>query len=103
MTAIEQEIETREPLMSGFCNFPQTSDPDASHGRCAGGQRANPGRVPQPCPCPHHLSEERFDCSCGGELAIHTWLSESVYGEDTYVHVHPRTGRMTSEYCSPRD
>lgn len=96
----EEPDEVRPPLMSGFCNFPSTSDPKSSHRRCAGGQRYNPARVPQPCPCPHHLKKKRYECECGGTLAVHKWLTEYVYdGEPAYVHVDPDTGRMTSEYC----
>lgn len=86
----------RSPLISGWCGV---GSPEASHVRCLGGQRANPDKVFQPCPCPCHLPEERYDCdNCGGELAESTILSE-VMGEEVWVHVSEKTGRMVGEYC----
>ena len=88
--------EILRPLMSGFCSAPSTG----SHERCVGGQRANPGKVFQPCPCRCHLGEERFECgNCNGTLALSIPLT-GVLGEDTYVHIDQKTGRSYGEFCS---
>lgn len=95
-TQPEQTI--RRPLMSGFCAAPN----EGSHERCqnlGGGQRSNPAKEFQPCPCECHLDEERFDCdNCGGVLALALNLT-AVLGEDTYVHVSQKTGRSYGEFC----
>ena len=84
--------------MSGFCQFPQTSDPAASHARCPGGNTARPTREFQPCPCTCHLGEE-FECgNCGSELReAPMWENEDEPGEMVYVHVID--GAVTGEEC----
>ena len=85
----------RQPLMSGFCAHPTDN---TSHERCGGGQRANPQKQFQPCPCSCHLGEERYDCgNCGGTLAEAPVLT-AVLGEAMYVHVNPKTGRSYGEF-----
>ena len=104
MSTVTSDV-IRTPLMSGFCAFPQTKDPEASHARCAGGQRANPRKEFQPCPCPHHFADqERYECgNCGGVVvAAPHWpldFSEDPDGEVRYTHLDPRTGRATGEEC----
>lgn len=97
MTDVEAFI--REPLMSGHCNFPQTRDPEVSHARCKGGQRANPQRTYQPCGCDCHLGEE-FECGgCGGVIReAPLWPLDSD-GDARYTHIDPETGRATGEDC----
>lgn len=104
--------EIRDPLMSGHCGAPATNGD--SHARCdkmGAGQRANPDKVFQPCPCPHHLKKKRFECgNCGGALAKAKGpLREALLlaltepdeepDEDVYVHVSTKTGRMVGVYC----
>ena len=92
----------RQPLMSGHCATPATSDPDASHARCQGGQRANPEKEFQPCPCPCHLGDH-YECECGGLIA-EALAYPQEYDEDgepitTYVHVDHKTGRIIGDEC----
>lgn len=95
-------------MMSGHCGHPATNAD--SHARCdrmGAGNRANPGKVFQPCPCPHHLKKKRFECGCGGTLAkakgpLREALAEAMAedpDEDIYVHVSMKTGRMIGVYC----
>lgn len=98
---MSEQIETTEtmrpPLISGWCGHGSSKE---SHKRCSGGQRANPERIYQPCPCVHHLDEERYDCEeCGGTLALHPILTEMT-GDEVYVHLNEETGRWTGEYCA---
>lgn len=92
--------QIRQPLMSGLCAFPQTINPEESHARCTGGQRANPENMYQPCNCRCHLAPQRYECDgCGGVLA-EAPLITAVTGEDTYVHMREDDKRWTSEFCS---
>lgn len=93
----------RKPMMSGWCNTPSTTDGVDSHTRCAGGNTANPAREFQPCPCPCHYPDERYECECGGELveAPHWPLSDEDIEEGIevlYTHVDHR-GRALGEEC----
>lgn len=89
----------RRPLISGHCAFPQSKDPNESHRRCRGYSRANPDKIFQPCPCPCHFPEDRYECECGATLAeaVHYPLDED--GDVRYVHVDPTTGRMVDGEC----
>ena len=90
----------RPPMMSGHCAFPQTRHPEESHARCRGGQRANPAKVFQPCPCVCHFPYgETYECgSCGGViiLAEHWPLDED--GDQRYTHID-NSGRALGEEC----
>lgn len=85
--------------MSGLCAYPQTQYPEQSHARCLGGNRANPDKEFQPCPCGCHLGEE-FDCAnCGHVLReAPCWPNEEEPGEMVYVHVDHQ-GKAIGEEC----
>lgn len=110
------EAEIRRPLMSGHCAFMGRESPNgiAAHARCAGGQRANPAKMFQPCPCPCHFpapSEmELFECGECGKVIIEAsrWpLDED--GDVRYTHMDlvlnddgeivGGTGRALGEEC----
>lgn len=84
------------PQLSGWCQFPETKNPEGSHARCTGGNTARPTREFQPCPCSCHYSAE-FECgNCGLDL------SETVWSEDdemVYTHLDPKTGHAIGEEC----
>lgn len=84
----------RSPMMSGWCSTPSPG----SHSRCTGGNRANPNREFQPCPCSCHFGEE-YDCgNCGGVLyEAPTWVNDEYPDEMVYTHV--KHGRGTGEEC----
>lgn len=76
------------------------------------GNRANPDKVFQPCPCPHHLKKKKqFECGgCGGTLvrakgalrevlALAMAEEDEEPDEDVYVHFDERTNRMRGVYC----
>ena len=97
-----------EPMMSGHCLNPCTSDPKSSHDRCTNngaGNTARPSREYQPCPCRCHFPEEEYACACGGTLvAAPHWPNEDPADveEDgspgmVYGHVDRRTGRIRFE------
>lgn len=90
----------RRPMMSGFCATPQTVNPEESHARCRGGNRANPAREFQPCPCPCHLGEE-FECgNCGRDLReAPLWINDDAPDEMVYVHID-KDGRALGEECA---
>lgn len=108
--------------MSGHCANPQTSDPAASHARCAergGGSRANPEKRFHPCGCPCHLAHvdpdtargdrpnidgtygdvEHYTCGCGGIIAEAPVFGMDEDGDPVYVHVDKKTGRMLYREC----
>lgn len=94
----------KRPLMSGHCLNPQTEQPHLSHERCqaqGGGNRANPEKEFQPCPCACHLGEE-YECgNCGRPLReALLWPNEDEPGEMVYVHVDVKTGRAIGEICA---
>ena len=97
----------RKPMLSGHCHFPSTDNPDGSHELChvqGGGNRANPNREFQPCPCACHLGVDSYECgNCGGELAqALTWPNEwpdEADDDPVFTHVDPRTGMATGEEC----
>lgn len=96
--------EIRRPLMSGFCNFPASNA--NSHKRCPGGQRANPDRIFQPCPCKCHFPVERYECGgCGGTLVEASDVLQPLLADEddpdevSYVHFDERTNRMKEVYC----
>lgn len=76
------EASIRKPLISGHCanaRFNHDSSKMSAmgreaHARCAGGQRANPGREFQPCACGCHLpapaEAELFECGECGKVII---------------------------------
>lgn len=120
MTTTEAEQVVAEvirlPLMSGHCHThstqpvgqPLTELGQAAHERCVSngsGNRANPWREFQPCPCPHHYLDadgqpvERFECSeCGKEIiAVEHWPKDED-GDDRYAHVDG-SGRVLGEEC----
>lgn len=88
----------RGPLISGHCAFPG-QDKAESHRRCAGSSRANPERIFQPCPCPCHFPEERYECGCGATIAEAPHYPLDEDGDTRYVHVDPKTGRIVDEEC----
>lgn len=90
--------EIRRPLMSGHC----AHHSEGSHERCTrngSGNRANPGKIFQPCPCRDHFPEEEYECECGATIvaAPHYPLDEG--GDIRYVHLDPKTGRVVDEEC----
>lgn len=88
----------RGPLISGHCAFPGQA-PEESHRRCAGYNRANPGKIFQPCPCSCHFPEDRYECGCGATLAEAPHYPLDEDGDVRYVHVDPKTGRMVDGEC----
>lgn len=67
----------RKPQMSGWCGNPSETDGVSSHTRCTGGNRANPAKEFQPCPCSCHLGDETYECAnCPG------WLAEAPVWEN---------------------
>lgn len=109
-TATKAEI-IRKPLMSGHCAG-HAAKPDLSplaieaHARCdrnGGGNRANPLKEWQPCPCPHHYAgAEVYECGgCGREIveAPHWPLDED--GDTRYTHIDG-TGRALGEDCADK-
>lgn len=75
--------------MSGWCSTPSVTDGVDSHARCRAGNAANPDKEWAPCPCSCHLAEE-YECACGRPISLAPmWNPE---GEETYVHINPKTG-----------
>lgn len=70
------EVAIRKPLMSGHCAHMGQVSPagKTAHARCAGGQRANPAKEFQPCPCSCHYPDastaELFECGECGKVII---------------------------------
>lgn len=95
----------RKPMMSGHCANPATDNPTASHERCqrmGGGNRANPRKEYQPCPCSCHFADqEQYECECGGVLveAPHWPQEDPDYkGEPVYTHLD-KNGFALGEMC----
>jgi hypothetical protein len=121
------EAEVRRPMMSGHCanarfnhdTSKMTPHGREAHARCAGGQRANPAKVFQPCACGCHLpapaDAELFDCGECGKIIIEAprWPCypgiEDEPGDPRYTHmdwtlndageVVGGTGRALGEEC----
>lgn len=93
----------RRPLMSGHCAHPSKNEEtgETSHERChrqGGGQRANPTKEFQPCPCPCHYGEE-FECGgCGQPIREAPLWPYDSDGDMRYTHID-RTGRAIGEDC----
>lgn len=99
----------RKPLMSGHCAghalAVDLSEQSAlAHARCdanGAGNRANPLKEWQPCPCPHHYNQsDVYECGgCGREIveAPHWPLDED--GDVRYTHIDG-TGRALGEDCA---
>lgn len=104
----------RRPLMSGHCGGHSEratlSDAQAeSHAHCVrngGGNRANPLKEFQPCPCPHHYRldangepAEVYECGgCGREIVEAWYWPLDEDGETRFTHIDG-TGRATGENC----
>lgn len=90
----------RRPMMSGFCNSPSREKPERSHERCRGGNRANPGKEFQPCPCSCHLGEE-YECGgCGRMIREAPMWEDDEYPDDpVYVHID-KSGNATTINCA---
>lgn len=110
------EAEIRKPLMSGHCAFMgrESENGRAAHARCAGGQRANPSKTFQPCPCPCHFPDpgemEFFECGACGQVIIEAPRWPKDEDEDVrYTHMDivlnddgepvGGTGRALGEEC----
>lgn len=90
------------PQKSGYCSFPETADPDASHQRCAdmgAGNTARPSKEFQPCPCSCHYSAD-YECgNCGLPLSETNWPDESGDGDEmVYTHLDA-SGQAIGEEC----
>lgn len=103
MTEVLGEAVIRQPLMSGHCSVGGTG-----HERCqrnGGGQRANPQRIFQPCPCLcHYVNDdgdvEVLECgACGGEI-VETYWPLDADGDVRYAHVDLEADRVTGEECT---
>lgn len=97
----------RKPLMSGHCASHAGKDSlskqeFAAHDRCqrnGGGQRANPKREFQPCPCAFHYGEI-FECGgCGREIAEALLWPFDEDGDMRYTHIDG-SGRALGEDCA---
>lgn len=93
----------RTPLMSGHCaHFSKNETTgETSHERChrqGGGQRANPAKEFQPCPCPCHYGEA-YECGGCGRTIVEAplWPYDSD-GDMRYTHVD-ENGRAIGEDC----
>jgi hypothetical protein len=116
------EAQIRQPLMSGHCSsMGRVSENGiAAHERCqrnGGGQRANPQRIFQPCPCACHFPApedvELFECSeCGGLIIEAPNWPLDDHGDMRYTHVDwivnddgvivGGTGRALGEECGTK-
>lgn len=103
MTEVLGEAVIRQPLMSGHCAVGGTG-----HERCqrnGGGQRANPQRIFQPCPCPCHYTDDEgaqvvYECgACGGEIVECAYWPLDADGDTRYAHVDA-SGRVLGEECT---
>ena len=88
----------RQPMMSGHCMAPATNIADP-HGKCKAGNRANPDKEWQPCPCECHLGET-YECGCGRLIREAPLWRDFEEDEDMiYVHVED-SGRAIGEECA---
>lgn len=97
--ATEGSEAIRRTLISGHCAFPQTANPEESHGRCRGYTRANPDKIFQPCPCRCHFPEEEYECECGATIVAAPHWPADEDGDTRYLHLDPRTSRIVAEEC----
>ena len=89
---------SRKPLMTGHCAFPASNITDP-HARCLGGNRANPDKEWQPCPCECHLGET-YECGCG-RLIREAPLWRDFEGDEDMIYVHiEESGRAVGEHCT---
>lgn len=92
----------REPMMSGHCLNPQTTDPGKSHQRChdmGAGNTACPTGEFAPCPCSCHVEPEPYECSgCGDDIYIAPNLGLDEDGDDQFVHL-TEDGLRVTERC----
>lgn len=103
MTEVLGEAVIRQPLMSGHCAVGGNG-----HERCqrnGGGQRANPGRIFQPCPCLcHYLNAdgdvEVLECGACGMEIVETYWPLDADGDVRYAHVDLDADRVTGEECT---
>ena len=91
----------KRPMMSGHCAHPAVNED--SHARChrqGGGQRANPEKEFQPCPCACHYGDEEFECGgCGRPIReALTWPLDDD-GDVRYSHMD-KDGRALGEDCA---
>jgi len=107
-TTVKAEI-IRRPLMSGHCAHgginPKTGVD--GHERChlnGGGQRANPLKEFQPCPCSCHYVDDRgelivFECGeCGRDIVEAPLWPLDEEGEVRYTHIDSDS-KATGEDC----
>lgn len=114
-TAVASRAEViRKPLMSGHCASHRTGDTLSeaqaiSHDRCVrngAGQRANPAKEFQPCPCRFHYDTDEsgepaeiYECGgCGREIVEAWYWPVDEDGETRYTHIDG-TGRALGEEC----
>lgn len=104
-TEVLGEAIIRRPLMSGHCVIGN----EAGHERCqrnGGGQRANPAREFQPCPCLcHYVNDEGavevLECgTCGEEIVECAYWPRDGDGDVRYAHVDLDADRVTGEECT---
>lgn len=88
-------------MMSGHCIAPAANVPDP-HSKCRGGNRANPDKEWQVCPCVCHLGEE-YECgNCGRPIREAPMWRDFVDDEDmVYVHLDKDGTRAIGEECPP--
>lgn len=94
-------MTTRAPMITGWCG---RGNPAVSHERCAGVYRFNPKKEATPCPCTEcgHYGEDEYECgNCGGIVVeAPLWPPDPEFPDDpVYVHVDPKTRRVTGEVC----
>lgn len=95
-----QTTETmRTPLMSGHCAFPSSED---SHARChrqGAGNRANPAKEYQPCPCSCHFPIDEYECGACGRVILEAphWPPYED-GDTRYTHID-KEGRAIGDDC----
>lgn len=99
--------------MSGHCAFMSrnTEQGRAAHERChaqGGGNRANPKKEFQPCPCRCHYESgdgmlDIYECDgCGGEIVEAPLWPFDEDGDARYTHIDRETDRATGEDCPDR-
>lgn len=107
------DAKIRKPLMSGHCSVGN----EGAHERCqrnGGGQRANPEKMFQPCPCACHYpitaDTDLFECEgCGAVLIAVDYWPLDAEDDVRYTHIDlifndeweivGGTGRALGEEC----
>lgn len=103
MAEVKKIEVIRRPLMSGHCAVGNESGHEMCN-RNGGGQRANPLREWQPCPCPCHYVDdvgelEVFECGeCGRDIVAAPLWPLDEDGEVRYTHIDS-DARATGEGC----